>query len=71
MRKTEAMAEAASKKQEASPDVTSNRTGSSHVNLGIQAMHANGFSLGARYGLNAGSAGKQDHAFKLEIRKMF
>ena len=41
------------------------------VNLGIQAMHANGFSLGARYGLNAGSAGKQDHAFKLEIRKMF
>ena len=30
MRKTEAMAKAASKKQEASPDLTSNRTGSSH-----------------------------------------
>ena len=30
MRKTEAIAEAALKKQEASPDLLSNRTGSSH-----------------------------------------
>jgi len=33
MRKTEAMAEATSKKQEASPDLVSNRTGSSHAAL--------------------------------------
>ena len=31
MRKTEAIAEAALKKQEASPDLLSNRTGSSHA----------------------------------------
>ena len=33
MRKTEAIAEAALKKQEASPDLLTNRTGSSHNNV--------------------------------------
>ena len=34
-------------------------------------MHPNGFTFGVRYGLNAGGDGKQDHTFKLELRKMF
>ena len=38
MRKTEAIAEAALKKQEASPDLLSNRTGSSHCTLGKHAL---------------------------------
>ncbi len=36
MRKTEAIAEAALKKQEASPDLLSNRTGSSHKPRGYE-----------------------------------
>ena len=43
----------------------------SKLNLGVQAIHPNGFTFGARYGLNAGGDGKQDHTFKLELRKMF
>lgn len=41
MRKTEAIAEAALKKQEASPDLLSNRTGSSH-RAAVQAYASQG-----------------------------
>ena len=41
------------------------------VNFGVQATNAKDLTVGVRYGLNAGGDGKQDHSFKLEVRKSF
>ena len=41
------------------------------VNFGVQATNEKDLTLGVRYGLNAGGDGKQDHTFKLEVRKAF
>ena len=41
------------------------------VNFGVQATNEKDLTVGVRYGLNAGGDGKQDHSFKLEVRKAF
>ena len=56
MRKTEAIAEAALKKQEASPDLLSNRTGSSHPYAKVAYVEGYGLELGAKTPVAGGTA---------------